>query len=278
MIVDGNLVGAVVVMHDITEQKRNEKQLAHFSAIIDSSHDAIIGKSLDGVVTSWNPGAEHLYGYTAAEMIGQPISTLVPPDRPNEIENLLSMLEEGGRMDQYDTVRRRKDGTLVDVSLTLSPIKNNDGRIIGASAIAHEITNRKRAEQELNRAKQAAEAANRAKSEFLANMSHEIRTPMTAILGFTDILLEDLVTKEAIESGRIIKRNGEHLLKVINDILDLSQIEAGKCSVDAQECSPSQIASEVISLMKVRADASQVMAMCRNVWGVAFTWPARRTS
>ncbi len=104
LIADGQIVGAVVVMHDITEQRRNEKQLALFSAIIDSSHDAIIGKSLDGIVTSWNPGAEHLYGYTAAEMIGQPISMLMPPDRSGEIETLLSTVR--GRR-AYGSVRYR---------------------------------------------------------------------------------------------------------------------------------------------------------------------------
>jgi PAS domain S-box-containing protein len=139
------VLGAIA--RDIMQRKKSEEQLAHFSAIVDSSHDAIIGKTPDGIVTSWNHGAELLYGYMAAEMIGQPISALIPPDRPNEIEALLVTLKDGGRLEQYDTVRRRKDGTLVDVSLTLSPIRDNRGTIIGASAIAHEITNRKRAEE-----------------------------------------------------------------------------------------------------------------------------------
>ena len=146
MTFEGNEYNCVFA-RDISERKEAEKQLAHFSAIVNSSQDAIIGKTLDGIVTSWNPGAEHLYGYTAAEMIGQPISNLTPPDRSDEIKTLLSKLEDGGSVEQYDTVRRRKDGTLVDVSLTLSPIKNNEGKIIGASAIAHEITNRKRADE-----------------------------------------------------------------------------------------------------------------------------------
>ena len=139
--------GFIKVVEDSTERKEVEKQLAHFSAIISSSQNAIIGKTLDGLVTSWNPGAERLYGYTAAEMIGQPISNLTPQDRPDEIATLLSRLGDSGHMEQYDAVHRRKDGTLVDVSVTLSPIKNNEGKITGASSIAHDITSRKRAEE-----------------------------------------------------------------------------------------------------------------------------------
>jgi CheY-like chemotaxis protein/nitrogen-specific signal transduction histidine kinase len=122
-------------------------------------------------------------------------------------------------------------------------------------ALFRDITERKQADEELRNAKQAAESANRAKSEFLANMSHEIRSPMTAILGFADVLMDGATDQATIESAQIIKYSGEHLLALINDILDLSKIEAGKLTIDFQKCSPGQIATEVISLMKVSADA-----------------------
>jgi PAS domain S-box-containing protein len=242
-------------VRDISDRKRVEEQLAHYSAIVTSNQDAIIGVILDGTITSWNPGAERLYGYTADEMIGHSVTRLAPPERSHETISILSNLSHNGGSTPFDTVRCRKDGTRVDVSLSISPIKDSHGRIVGASTTGHEITDRKRAEQELVVAKVAAEAANEAKSEFLANMSHEIRTPMSAILGFADILLARAEDEESAEICQIIKRNGDQLLQVINDILDLSKIEAGRLDLDLQTCSLRQIVSDVITTMQVRADA-----------------------
>ena len=130
-----------VFARDISGRKESEKQLAHFSAIVRSSQDAIYGVTLDGAVTSWNPGAERLYGYQAAEMIGKPISILSPSERSDEIATLLSRLNNGERV-ETDTVRCRKDGARVNVFVTWSSIKNRDGDIVGAVAIAHDITER----------------------------------------------------------------------------------------------------------------------------------------
>ena len=132
------------IARDISKRKEDERQLAHFSAVVNSSLDAIIGITLDGIVSSWNLGAEHLYGYTAAEMIGQSISTLQPSGRSGEFMTLLSRVKDGGCAEHFDTVRRRKDGSLVDVSLALSPIRNNNGEFVGTSTIARDITDRKR--------------------------------------------------------------------------------------------------------------------------------------
>jgi PAS domain S-box-containing protein len=117
------------------------------AAIVESSEDAIVSKRLDGTITSWNPAAERLFGYTAEEVIGRPISMLAPPDRENEMPATLERIRRGQKVDRYETVRRRKDGSLVDISLTVSPIRDETGRIVGASKIARDITARKRAEE-----------------------------------------------------------------------------------------------------------------------------------
>lgn len=144
--VAGNLVGAVNMLVDVTEQKRAERVGQRLVSIVESSDDAIVGKDLDGIVDSWNAGAERLFGYTAEEMIGRPISTLIPLDRRDEESAILERIRRGERVDHYETVRMRKDGSLVEVSLSVSPIRNEVGNIVGASKIARDITEGKQAQ------------------------------------------------------------------------------------------------------------------------------------
>jgi PAS domain S-box-containing protein len=148
----GNVVKFIGTCTDVHEQKQAAETRERLAAIVDSSDDAIIGQTLEGVITSWNRSAERLYGYTAAEAIGQPIGLLVPRDVPDEIPQILARLQQGERVDHYETQRVRKDGTRLDVSLTLSPIRDSTGRVIGASKIARDITARKRADAALQQA------------------------------------------------------------------------------------------------------------------------------
>jgi PAS domain S-box-containing protein len=143
---DGELVGVSVVARDISERKRAEEALARLAAIVDSSEDAIIGKTLDTTIISWNHGAERIYGYTASEAIGQPVGMLLPPGSEDEVPAIMKRIRRGEKVDHYETKRQRKDGTIIDVSVTVSPIKTRDGDVIGASAIARDITERKQAE------------------------------------------------------------------------------------------------------------------------------------
>lgn len=147
--VEGRVVGGINMVVDISERKRAEMVTASLAAIVESSDDAIVTKDLNGVITSWNQGAERLFGYTAQEAIGQPITMLIPADRSQEEPEILARLRRGERVDHFETVRVRKDGTRLEISLTISPLKDSAGRIIGASKIARDITERKRAEEAL---------------------------------------------------------------------------------------------------------------------------------
>lgn len=138
----------------IVELKRAGETFSRLASIVESSDDAIIGKTLDGIVFSWNPGAERIYGYTSEEMIGKPVSLLVPPDRSDEVMRILEKIKRGERVDHYETVRMRKDGKRIDISLSVSPIKDATGEITGASTIARDITERKRAGEALRQSEE----------------------------------------------------------------------------------------------------------------------------
>jgi PAS domain S-box-containing protein len=152
----GNVVGAVNCFQDITERKLGEEAALRLAAIIETTDDAIVSKDLDGTITSWNGGAERIFGYLAEEIIGKPIMILIPPDHQKEEEAILGQIRRGQRVEHYETVRRRKDGSLIDISLTISPVRNAQGKVIGASKIARDVTERKRNEaQIINLAREA---------------------------------------------------------------------------------------------------------------------------
>jgi PAS domain S-box-containing protein len=157
----GAVIGAVNTLIDITEHKHADEASARLAAIVESSDDAIVSKDLNGIVLTWNRGAERLFGYAAEEIVGRSITILIPPDRQDEESGILERLRRGERVDHYETVRRRKDGSLVEISLTVSPVRNAKGKIIGASKVARDITERRRAEERQNL--------------LLREMSHRVR-------------------------------------------------------------------------------------------------------
>lgn len=228
---------------------------ARLTAIVESSDDAILSKSLDGEILSWNAAAERLYEYSAEEAVGRHISLLVPPGAGDEIPSILARIRRGEAVDHYETVRVTKSGQRVDVSLTISPIKNTAGQVIGASTIARDISERKRLQQALEEAHERAIDASLAKSNFLATMSHEIRTPMNGVLGMTDLLLDTDLTPEQREYAETVRSSAEALLTVINEILDFSKIEAGKVELETLDFDLRTVVEEVADLLAPRAHA-----------------------
>jgi PAS domain S-box-containing protein len=169
---DGNIVGAVNCFQDVTERRLAEDAVLRLAAIVESSDDAIVGKDLDGIITSWNAGAERIFGYTAEEIIGKPTTILIPPDYQKEEEAIIERIRRGQRVEHFETVRQRKHGSLIDVSMTVSPVRNSRGKIIGASKIASDITARKRTDAQI--VTLAHEAEHRTKN-ILATVQAAVR-------------------------------------------------------------------------------------------------------
>ena len=236
------------------------------SAIIESADDAIITKTLEGRITSWNKGAERIFGYTAEEAVGQPVTMLIPADHQDEEPVILSKLRRGERVEHYETVRVRKDGSLVDISLTVSPITGPDGQIIGASKIARDISERKRAEAEreqLLEREQAlrakAEEASRLKDEFLATVSHELRTPLTSILGWAHLLRTGRFTGgDATNALETIERNARAQTQLIDDLLDVSRIITGKLRLDVRAVAPNSFIEAAIEAVRPATEAKGI--------------------
>lgn len=216
----------------IFERREWHDERQRMAAIVESSFDAIISKTLDGTITSWNGGAERLYGYSAEEAVGNSIRIILPGHLSEEEAEIVEAIHKGERLEQFETRRRRKSGAVVNVSLTVSPIRNSAGRVIGVSTIERDITRRKRAQQKLQEAIIAAEQANCAKSEFMANISHELRTPMNAILGMTELALQEELSDAVRDYLATAKESADTMLVLINDILDFSRLEADRLELD----------------------------------------------
>jgi PAS domain S-box-containing protein len=215
------------------ERHRAEAARAHLAAIVESSNDAILSKSCEGVIQSWNRGAEKLYGYTAGEIIGQSVFLLSPQDRLKEAASFLHRVRRGERVENHETVRVHKDGRRIDVSVTMSPIMDASGRVIGASTIARDITERKRTEEKIRELNASLErrvselvAANKELESFSYSVSHDLRAPLRAMDGFSQALLEDYADELVPEAKRYlqhVREASQRMDYLVNGILDLSR-------------------------------------------------------
>ena len=250
------------------------------AAIVTSSEDAIASKTLDGIVTSWNAAAERLFGFTAAEMVGQSITRIIPQELQHEEVDILAKLRRGERIERYETVRVRKDGQRLVISLTISPLRDSTGRIIGAAKIAHDITARRHAERELHEreaelsklaverelllqsertARSEAERLGHLKDEFLATLSHELRTPLNAIQGWATLLRGRKNRPEDYERGlETIERNVRVQAQIVNDLLDMSRIISGKIHLEVHALYLHEVVDNAIEAVSQSAAAKNI--------------------
>jgi PAS domain S-box-containing protein len=232
----GRVIGAINVLVDVSERKRFERSQALLAAIVESSDDAIVSKTLGGVITSWNAAAERMFGYTADEAIGRSVLMLIPEDRHDEEADILARLSRGQRIEQFETVRRTKDGRMIDVMLTISPVRDAAGNLIGASKIARNITARKQADEALRELKDTlaeklveSRESDRRKEEFLATLAHELRNPLAPIGNSLHILrLTGDLTPAAEKVREVMERQFIHMVRLVDDLLEVSRVTRGK--------------------------------------------------
>jgi PAS domain S-box-containing protein len=236
------------------------------AAIVESSDDAIVSKTLDGVIMSWNGGAERMFGWPASTAIGKHITLIVPEDRRAEEEEVLARLGRGERIEHFETQRVARDGRLIDVSLSVSPVRDRLGRIVGASKVARDVSERRRLEEYRNlllkhehEARTAAESLIRAKDQFLATISHELRTPLNAIFGWARLLekpeLDEKSRKRAITA---IVNGAAAEARLVDDLLDLSRVVTGRLRLAMDSISLREVVEAALETVLPAATAKQI--------------------
>lgn len=256
--------GLAIYFRDVTERHRSQEEARKLASIIESSEDAVIGLDLDGNVTSWNQAAEKLYGYAADEVVGRSAVMLLPPNQVDEERNILNKVRRGELLRHFDTVRVRKDGRKIDVSLSVSVIRDDSGQIVGYSKIARDIGDRKRAEQALLE-------ADRRKDDFLALLGHELRNPLAGIVSGVEVLNQlSPGDPDARDVQAIIERQGAHMSRLIDDLLDVSRIVRGKVTLDMQRLDLTAIVRQSAADHKTQFEQKQltldVQAPSMPVW------------
>jgi PAS domain S-box-containing protein len=253
----GQVNGVVLVFRDITERRRLELENAEraaaarlLAAIVESSEDAIVSKSLGGIIQTWNAAAERLFGYTAEQAAGRPITLIIPPDRADEEDRIIARIQAGERVEHFDTVRLRSDGQPIPVSLTISPVRDEAGRIVGASKIVRDITERKRLEQALRE-------ADRRKDEFLATLAHELRNPLAPLRNALELMRRVAVGGPEVEQVRaMMERQVAQMVRLIDDLLDVSRISRGKVELRKERVELAAVVRSALEATRLLIEAA----------------------
>lgn len=250
-------VGVIVV--EISDRKQAEAVQSQLAAIIESSNDAILSKTLNGIVISWNNSAERLFGYSAEEIVGRSITQIIPEEYLEEEVEVIKKITSGERIQHYETVRQHKNGTIIDVALTLSPVKDHSGQTIGISTIVRDITEQRQLD--------------RMKSEFISIVSHELRTPLTAIRGSLGLVMAGVYNQKPERKRRMIEiaaQQSDRLVRLVNDILDLQRLESGSMKLTMQSCDVGDLIQQSVETMRSSADEQQIKIIAtsssQRVW------------
>ncbi len=274
---------------------RSRDESAWLSAIVNSSDDAIVGKTPDGIIMSWNRGAARLYGYSAEEIIGRPMTTLCPPDRAGEVREILDTITRGDRVVHFETERQRKDGTTFPASVTVSPIYDDLGNLLGASSIARDITELQqvRTMAELRRRAEDLDKANQNLETFTYSVSHDLRAPLRAMNGFSEALLDEFggVLGEIGQGyAERIQSAGDQMTTLIDDLLQLSRVlraelrlgtvdldaEVTRISEELQRGSDRSVRFVIEHPVQARADRALIRTVLQNLLENAWKFTARR--
>jgi PAS domain S-box-containing protein len=224
-----------------------EEKQARLAAIVNSSDDAIVSKTLDGIITSWNPSAIRMFGYTEEEAIGKHISIIIPKDRLDEETVIIESIRSGKKIDHFETVRVAKDGTERYISLTVSPVKNKAGKIIGASKIARDISFRIETEKQRDLYTQRLQELNNYKDEFMVMASHELKTPLTVILANLQFLQEIMATDPNLSFINKTVKQALKLSDLVTNLLDVSKIHAGKLELNISVFDLNSVVQEIVT-------------------------------
>ena len=245
-------------VRDITERKKAELVSNRLAAIVESSDDAIIGKDLHSIITSWNRGAEKVFGYTASEMVGTSIMRLIPADRQDEEEHILEKIRRGESLERFETHWQTKDGRLINISVTISPIKDATGKVIGVSKVARDISDLKAVEKKIRqlnaeleqrvveRTKQL-QAANKELESFSYSVSHDLRSPLRHVMAFVEMLRQDAgpsLSEQSLGHLGMISKSAKQMGDLIDDLLALSHI--GQAEMQKKEVELDQLVQEVV--------------------------------
>jgi PAS domain S-box-containing protein len=246
----GRITGVAWYAHDVTARRKAEAALFNLAAIVESSEDAVIGHDPDGLITSWNPAAERLYGYSPPEAIGRPLSILYPPDRLGELSMIVERLARGEPTLHFDTVRLRKDGSPIDVSLSVSPVRDAAGAIVGAATFARDITERLRAE--------------RFRDEYVSLVSHDLRAPLTVVLGMAGVLQKRLGltgSEVDLKAAEAISVAATRMNAMIDDLVESARLEAGRLELRREPVDIERLVSGLLSHIATADDLRRIQTV-----------------